>query len=110
MSSEDERGDPVRADGTVEPIPDRLADRLDRLEAETRRLADQIQRRDDRIAELEDGLSEHAALLDALRNRSSITREMIAELQSRELEKQAQLRWETVEPNFGLLDVDGDSL
>ena len=110
MSSKDEREDRVRIDGAVEPSDDRLADRFDRLEAETRRLDDCIRRRDDRIAELEDRLSEHAALLDALRNRSSVTREMIAELQSRELEKHAHLRWETVEPNRSLLAVDGDSI
>ncbi|WP_331234046.1 F0F1 ATP synthase subunit gamma [Natronorarus salvus] len=110
MSSEDERDDRVRIDGIVEPSDDRLADRLDRLEAETMRFADRIRRRDDRIAVLEDRLSEHAALLDALRNRSSVTREMIAELQSRELEKHAHLRWESVEPNLSLLAVDGDSI
>ena len=97
-------------DRTADTDRERLTDRLDRLEAETRALAREVRLRDDRIEALETRLSEHAALLEALRARTTLTREMIAELQSRELEKHAHLRWESVEPNLGLLDVDGDSL
>ncbi|WP_135855246.1 hypothetical protein [Halorussus salinus] len=64
-----------------------------------------------RLADIEETLDgEHDARLSALEAKANGTRSMIAELQSRELEKSAHLRYENVEPNImdELLDVDGE--
>ncbi|NEU59198.1 hypothetical protein [Halorussus sp. MSC15.2] len=64
-----------------------------------------------RLAALEETVEgEHDARLSALEAKANGTRSMIAELQSRELEKGAHLAYDNVEANImdELLDVDGD--
>ncbi len=84
----------------VEDLRDELAKERDaRREAEAK-LAD--------VAETLEG--EHDARLRALEAKANGTRSMIAELQSRELEKGAHLAYDNVEANImdELLDVDGE--
>lgn len=91
-------------DGTFEDVCaqlDKLSDRVAELEAE-------LERKDDRIDELESTVDRQDALLEALRRKAGGTREMVTELQSRELEKHAHLRWDNVDPNVDDLAIDAD--
>ncbi|TYT61722.1 hypothetical protein [Natrialba swarupiae] len=108
-----------------EQLPDPLADRLEALEQrigdleqaverKDERIADletQLDRKDERIADLERRLDQHDEHLDetekacerlerataAALNKASANKERVTELQSRELEKGAHLREETVD-------------
>lgn len=79
----------------------KLSDRVAELEAE-------LERKDDQIDELESTVDRQDALLEALRRKAGGTREMVTELQSRELEKHAHLRWDNVDPNVDDLAIDAD--
>ncbi|MFC4451391.1 hypothetical protein [Halorussus aquaticus] len=95
-----------------------LRDQIGDLEAEVDTLRDELVEERDarreaeaRLAELEETVEgEHDARLSALEAKANGTRSMIAELQSRELEKGAHFAYENVEANImdELLDVDGD--
>jgi archaellum component FlaC len=83
----------------------------DQLEALTNcveELKDQLERKDERIDELESTVDCQDSLLEALRRKAGGTREMVTELQARELEKHAHLRWDNVEPNVEILEVETD--
>lgn len=94
----------------LEAVVDQLVDRVESLESE---LQEERRARIDaeqRVAELEDELNQVDKKVDAAFNKAKTTRDMVAELQSRELEKSAHLRWENVEPQHydDRLDVAGD--
>lgn len=91
-------------DCTLEGIHAQLNALTDRV-AE---LEDELERKDDRIDELESTVDRQDALLEALRRKTGGTREMVSELQSRELEKHAHLRWENVDRNIEDLSIDTD--
>jgi hypothetical protein len=100
----------------------RIADLEERCEDREGRCSDaedQSTDREDECDDLRDELEaerearrEAEAKLDALEAKAQVTRSMLAELQSRELEKGAHLRYDNVEPNVSdeLLNVDGDRL
>lgn len=88
----------------VEELETELTEKDAHIENLERKLDD----RDKRITELEREVDRQDSLLDALRRKTGGTREMVTELQSRELEKNAHLRWENVDPNVDELEVDTD--
>ncbi|WP_135855260.1 hypothetical protein [Halorussus salinus] len=95
-----------------------LHERIADLEREVEDLRDELanerdarRKAESRLAEREETVTtEHDARLSALEAKANGTRSMIAELQSRELEKSAHLQYDNVEPNImdELLDVDGE--
>ena len=85
-----------------------LCDQLDQLTERVDELEATVERKDERIEDLEGTIERQDALLEALRRKAGGTREMLTELQSRELEKNAHLRWAHVEPNVETLEVDTD--
>ncbi|MFC4451110.1 hypothetical protein [Halorussus aquaticus] len=95
-----------------------LREQIGDLEREVKDLRDELSQERDarheaeaRLTELEETVEgEHDARLSALEAKANGTRAMIAELQSRELEKGAHLAYDNVEANImdELLDVDGD--
>lgn len=95
-----------------------LRERVENLEEDRDELREQLaderearREAEARVQELEDTVeSEHEAQLDALETKAQSTRSMIAELQSRELEKGAHLSYDNVEANIldERLSVDGD--
>ena len=91
--------------GAVEQLAERVGDLEEQLQQERRDRIDAEQR----VAELEEELNALDTKADAALNKASTTRDMVAELQSRELEKNAHLRWENVEPQHydDRLDVAG---
>jgi uncharacterized coiled-coil protein SlyX len=91
---------------TLESLHDHLTtltERVDELETE-------LTEKDDRIDELEQEVDRQDSLLDALRRKTGGTREMVTELQSRELEKNAHLQWEHVDPNTDTLEIETDRI
>ncbi|MWV40066.1 hypothetical protein [Natrialba sp. INN-245] len=103
---------------TTAQLPDHFSDRLEALEERIEDLEAELEHKDDRIDDLEadrDRLDERTATLearvddledetarlekatDAALNKASTNKERVAELQSRELEKGAHLREETVD-------------
>lgn len=91
---------------TLESLHDHVAAPTERVaELET-----ELTEKDERINELEQKGDRQDSLLDALRRKTGGTREMITELQSRELEKNAHLQWENVDPNVESLEVDTDRI
>ncbi|WP_122091395.1 hypothetical protein [Halalkalicoccus subterraneus] len=93
-----------------EPTLDTVCDRLEALTDRVEELETQLEHKDERIEELEDTVQHQDAFLDAVRRRAGETREMVTELQSRELEKNAHLQWKNVEPNIDTLDIEIDHL
>ncbi|WP_128479005.1 FtsB family cell division protein [Halorussus pelagicus] len=97
-----------------------LRERIADLEAESDDLRDQLEverearrKSEQRLDDLTETITtEHDARFNALEAKAQSTRGMIAELQSRELEKGAHLAYENVKPNVmdERLDVDGDHL
>lgn len=85
-----------------------LHEQLDALTDRVAELEDELERKDNRIDELESTVDRQEALLEALRRKAGGTREMVTELQSRELEKHAHLRWNNVDPNVDNLAIDTD--
>ncbi len=85
-----------------------VCDRLDQLTERVDKLEATVERKNERIEDLEGTVERQDALLEALRRKAGGTREMLTELQSRELEKNAHLRWDHVEPNVETLEVDTD--
>lgn len=74
-----------------------LRDELETEREERRAHEEEIETLRGDIVTLRDELNTKSTLLTALKNKSNGTREMVGELQARELEKGAHLRWETVE-------------
>ncbi|MFC4451207.1 hypothetical protein [Halorussus aquaticus] len=97
-----------------------LREQISDLEREAKDLRDELAEERDarreaeaRLADLQEAVeNEHDARLSALEAKANGTRSMIAELQSRELEKGAHLTYDNVEANImdELLDVDGDRI
>lgn len=87
---------------TLKSLHDHVATLTERVEE----LETELTEKDERINELEQEVDRQDSLLDALRRKTGATREMVTELQSRELEKNAHLQWENVDPNVETLEVD----
>ncbi|MCT9098175.1 hypothetical protein [Haloarchaeobius sp. HME9146] len=94
----------------LETIVEEQANSIRELEADLEQAHEDRESLEERCAVLEDTVERQDALLDALRKRGAVTRRQVAELQSRELEKGAHLRYDHVEPTVEHLDVDGDRL
>lgn len=91
-------------DQALEDVYDRLAELTDRVDE----LETQVAQKDERIDDLETTVTEQDAILSALRKKTGNTREMVRELQERELEKNAHLRWENVYPHKEELEISAD--
>ncbi len=104
----------------IEDATASLREQIADLEREVENLRDELaEERDARrkaeakLADIDETVTnEYDARLSALEAKANGTRSMIAELQSRELEKSAHLAYENVEPNImdELLDVDGEQV
>ncbi|ADJ17094.1 hypothetical protein [Halalkalicoccus jeotgali] len=96
---------PTADNSTLEAVCDRLeqlTDRVDELETE-------LTRKEDRIDDLENTVAEQDTILNAVRKKTGNTREMVRELQERELEKNAHLRWENVYPHKNDFEITADN-
>jgi len=87
--------------GAVEQLASEVNDLKDELQEERRARIDAEQR----VAELEDELNVVDAKLGAVTNKTNFNADAIAELQSRELEKGAHIKFDNVRKDR--LDVDG---
>lgn len=95
---------------TDHPTLDTVCDRLEQLTDRVAELEAEVEQKDDRIDDLEGTVERQDALLEALRRKAGGTREMVTELQSRELEKNAHLQWDNVEPNIDTLEIETDRI
>jgi len=96
----------------LEATVEQQATRIDDLEADLESECQAREAAEERVADLEATVERQDALLDALRKRMKTSRAMIGELQSRELEKGAHLRWGHVKPilDDDLLDLHEDTV
>ncbi|WP_436932567.1 hypothetical protein [Halosimplex halobium] len=96
----------------LEATVERQAACIDDLEADLEAERQAREAAETRVDEFEATVERQDALLGALQKRMKTSREMIGELQSRELEKGAHLRWEHVKPTLDddLLDLHEDTV
>ncbi|QLH81278.1 hypothetical protein [Halosimplex pelagicum] len=96
----------------LEATVEQQAARIDDLEADLEAERQAREAAETRVDDLEATVERQDALLDALRKRMKTSRGMIGELQSRELEKGAHLRWAHVKPTLDddLLDLHEDTV
>ncbi|WP_436926223.1 hypothetical protein [Halosimplex amylolyticum] len=96
----------------LEATVEQQAARITELEADHDSERQAREAAETRVDELEMTVERQNALLDALRKRMKISRGMIGELQSRELEKGAHLRWDHVKPTLDddLLELHEDTV
>lgn len=93
-------------EATVENQQARMTDLESQLEAEREAHAETR----DHLESLESTVTEQSALLEALRKRTNTTQSQLAELQTRELEKGAHLRYEHITPTQERLELPEDRL
>ncbi|WP_218927283.1 hypothetical protein [Halosimplex rubrum] len=96
----------------LEATVEQQAARIDDLETDLESERQARNAAEEQVDDLEATVERQDALLDALRKRMKSSRSMIGELQSRELEKGAHLRWEHVKPILedDLLDLHEDAV
>jgi hypothetical protein len=85
-------------------------ERIDDLEADLEREREARKDAEEHIESLEATVQEQGALLEALQKRTGTTQAQLAELQARELEKGAHLRYDHIRPTRDRLDVPDDRL
>jgi len=96
----------------LEATVEQQAAHIDDLEADLESERQARAATEERVDDLEATVERQDALLDALRKRMKTSRGMIGELQSRELEKGAHLRWGHIKPILedDLLDLHEDTV
>ncbi|WP_122088704.1 hypothetical protein [Halalkalicoccus subterraneus] len=109
---------PTTNTSTLETVCERLNQltvRVDELETELtqkdkriNKLEAELTQKDERIDDLESTVTEQDVILGAVRKKTGNTRAMVQELQERELEKNAHLRWENVYPHRKELEISAE--
>lgn len=95
---------------TDDQILKAVCDRLEELTERVETLETELKQKDEHIETLEATVNDQDAILSAIRKKSGNTREMVRELQERELEKNAHLQWENVYPHKEELEITADSV